>query len=608
MNLLPQAHAQKLSRNPRLRIAVLLGFSLFAALAPQIAQCEPRARITGNAQGHLLEELVRAVGEVESAPRSAFEARRRGEVAANFANEALRSEGYYAPTIEINIGEEGLAAPIVNIDIGQLYKIKDPTIDWGEVPPDPLTAQTAQTAINLDSQSAGRAQDILSAESRALGAVLQNGYADAVTEPRRVIVDHADNSVHPIFKISAGTKIRLGSVNLLSGTKTREDWLLSVVPWEAGANYGPSEITELERRLLETGVYDTISITLGATDIATSQRPVNVRLVDRAKISLEAQLSYATNEGFAIESEASRYNLLGRADSLIGRLTFGGIKKRVETELRLPHFLRPNQTLATSLAIFRDDTLAYREDGASFKGQITRRFWRNSFLTYGANLDLSRTHEPSFIRPTTGVDRDFVALSLVGAFIIDRTDNPLNARNGYKADIRLEPTIISGDANLSYLKLVSQASIYHDFTNDGRSVVAARARIGALLGGSIPDLPSGRRLYAGGGGSVRGYEYQGIGPRYNDPDRTPVGGLSLIETSIEFRQKLTDKIGMVGFIDAGTLGLTSSPDFGEFRSSLGLGIRYDLGFAPLRFDIAMPLNRPQGDSSFQFYIGVGQSF
>lgn len=608
MNLQPPTKAMVLHRSACKRALYLVGFLFAVVLVPQIAHCEPRARISGNAQGHLLEELVRAVGEVDSAPKSAFEARRRGEIAANFANEALRSEGYYAPTIEINIGEEGLAAPVINIDIGELYKIKDPIIDWGDVPPDPQTAQNAQTAMNLNSQSAGRAQDVLSAESRALGAVLQSGYADAVTMPRRVIVDHADNSVHPIFKISAGAKIRLGSVNLLVGTKTRENWLLSLVPWNAGASYDPAQIAELERRLLETGVYDTISITLGATDAATSQRPINVRLVDRAKISLEAQLSYATNEGFAIESEASRYNLLGRADSLIGRLTFGDIKQRLETELRLPHFLRPNQTLATSLAIFRDDTLAYREDGASLKGLITRKFWRNSFLTYGANLDLSRTHEPSFVLPTTGVDRDFVALSLVGAFVIDRTDNPLNARSGYKADIRLEPTIISGDANLSYLKLVSQGSIYHDFSNDGRSVIAARARIGALFGGRVPDLPSGRRLYAGGGGSVRGYEYQGIGPRYNDPERTPVGGLSLIETSLEFRQKLTEKFGMVGFIDAGTLGLTSTPDFGEFRAAVGLGIRYDLGFAPIRFDIAVPLDRPQGDASFQFYIGVGQSF
>jgi len=608
MNSQPTTSAPKLQCFAQLSKVFWVGLVITCSMLPEAAKCEPRARISGNAQGRILEEIIRAVGDVDTAPKSAFEARRRGEVAANFANEVLRSEGYYAPTIEINIGEEGLSAPVVNIDVGQLYKIKEPTIDWGDSPPDQITAQNAQTALNLDAQSAGRSSDILSAESRALGAVLHDGYADAVSMPRRVIVDHADNSVHPIFRISAGNKIKLGSVSLVAGSKTREDWLLSVVPWAAGANYDPSEITELERRLLETGVYDTISISLGSTDMSTSQRPVNVRLVDRAKISVEAQLSFATNEGVAVESEASRYNLFGRADSLIGRLTFGDIKQRLEAEIRMPHFLRPNQTLATSFSIFRDDTLAYREDGASLKAQLTRRFWRNSFLTYGANLDLSRTHEPSFIRPTTGIDRDFVALSLVGAFVIDRTDNPLNARSGYKADLKLEPTIISGDANLSFLKLVSQASIYHDFSDDGRSVIAARARIGALFGGSIPDLPSGRRLYAGGGGSVRGYEYQGIGPRYLDPERTPVGGLSLIETSVEFRQKLTQKFGMVGFVDAGTLGLTSSPDFGEFRASVGLGIRYDLGFAPIRFDIAVPLDRPQGDSSFQFYIGVGQSF
>lgn len=598
----------KKRRNLRYSL-ILLGFSSIATLAyPNLAICEPRVKITGDANSDLLPILTRAAGEVDNPPRSAFEARRRAETAANYINEALRSEGYYSPTIEILIGEDDVTKPVINITTGPQYKIKQPEIIWDGFEPDISTKNTAIASIGLNTDSAGRAEDILSAESRVLGAVLQNGYADAQVEPRRVIVDHADNSVHPIYKIKSGGKILMGEVVLTGQPKTRNSWVQAIVPWRAGADYDPQQVAELERRLRDTGVYDTIAISLGETNLATGQRPVNLTLVDRPRISVQTELGYATTEGISIEGEVARYNMFRRADTLIGRLTYGEIKKKVEGEIRLPHYRAPNQTLAASIFAVDDNTEAYLERGIGLRAELTRKFETNSFWTYGTNFELSRNSEPSFLNPTTGINRDFYAFSAIGAITIDRTDNPLNARRGFKADARIEPTIITGDANLTFVKLVTQASYYYDFSDDGASVVAMRARVGSLLGGSIPDLPSGQRLYAGGGGSVRGYEYQGIGPRYNDPNRTPVGGLSLVETSIEYRQKISDKFGVVAFVDSGTLGLSSTPSFKEFRAAAGIGVRYDLGFAPVRLDIAVPMHRPAGDAQFQIYIGVGQSF
>jgi translocation and assembly module TamA len=105
---------------------------------------------------------------------------------------------------------------------------------------------------------------------------------------------------------------------------------------------------------------------------------------------------------------------------------------------------------------------------------------------------------------------------------------------------------------------------------------------------------------------VRGYGYQEVGPRL--ADNTPEGGLSLAEASFEVRQHVIGKWSGVAFLDAGAVGSGPSPSFTGYGLGAGLGVRYDLGFAPLRIDIGTPLRRQLGDAAVQIYISLGQSF
>lgn len=173
-------------------------------------------------------------------------------------------------------------------------------------------------------------------------------------------------------------------------------------------------------------------------------------------------------------------------------------------------------------------------------------------------------------------------------------------------EARLEPTLISGSNTLPYLRAQAQGTAYMPFGEKARTVLAGRVKVGSIIGGLIPEVPASRRFYSGGGGSVRGYAYQGIGPRLSD--NTPEGGLSLTEASFELRQKLTARWGVVAFIDAGSIVSDPTPSFKDLSVGAGLGVRYDLGFGPIRADIAVPLNKRKGDPSFQVYLSIGQSF
>jgi translocation and assembly module TamA len=130
--------------------------------------------------------------------------------------------------------------------------------------------------------------------------------------------------------------------------------------------------------------------------------------------------------------------------------------------------------------------------------------------------------------------------------------------------------------------------------------------VGSLVNGMIPEIPASRRLYAGGGGSVRGFGYQAVGPRLSD--NTPQGGLSLLEASVEARHQLTRTWELAAFVDAGTVGSDPIPDFNDLAVGAGIGVRYHMGFGPIRVDVAVPVTERRGESPFQIYVSLGQSF
>ena len=106
---------------------------------------------------------------------------------------------------------------------------------------------------------------------------------------------------------------------------------------------------------------------------------------------------------------------------------------------------------------------------------------------------------------------------------------------------------------------------------------------------------------------MRGYSYQTLGPL---TDGDPDGGLSFNEYSIETRFHWGQNWGSVLFLDGGFAYSEEVPGVNEdILWGAGFGIRYYTSFAPIRFDVAVPLDQRQGiDDDFQVYISIGQAF
>lgn len=592
------------------RKTTVLGMAAFmAAAAAQAYADEPSATITGVEDRALREAIQRVLSESDAPPASRAEARRRARSAAEDVVAVLRSEGYYAYVVDPDVTETDPPRGTVRVIPGPLFVIAEPSIDWAGEAPDEGVRERAFSVLQLTPGAAGRAADIIGAEGRAVAQVQKLGYADAMADPRRVIVDHADHTVRPTFVIAAGELVKVDGVELSTKGRTRLEWLKPLAPWKEGDVYDPEDIAELERRLRDTGVYDTVSVALAPKERALPNglRPIQVTLADRASRTLEVAAGFSTSEGPGVDVKWIRYNRLHRADTTTISTRVAKLEKSLEGSVALPHWARPQQTLKLTSRVFADTTDAYDETGASLSADLTRRLQTTRYQTYGLSVDLSQTQELTTANGLpTGQRLNLATFTGLAAYAWDYSDNILDPRRGWRVEARAEPTAITGETNLVYLRTQAQGSAYLPFGEQADTVLAGRLKLGAMLGGTMPEVPASRRFYSGGGGSVRGYAFQAIGPRLTD--NTPQGGLSLFEASLELRRRFGERWGGVVFLDAGAVGSDTTPRAEDFSVGAGFGVRYDLGFGPIRADFAIPLEKREGDPAFQIYLSIGQSF
>ena len=593
------------------RPALFLFSTAGSLLLATAATADPRAEIRGEMDADLRAQLVRAVGEVEGAPSNRFEARRRARGAMEAAEALLRSEGYYQPVLEDVVEGEETPVSIVNVVPGPRFELSEIEVLWAEPSPDAETSAAVREDIGLTPGEPGRAADIISAEGRIVAGLTRRGYADAAAQPRRVVVDHATITVQPSFRIASGPLVRLDGVRLETRGPTNPAWVAGLAPWSEGEVYDPEDVAELERRLLETGVYDGVGVALAPTDQTNTDgnRPVVVTLTDRPRRILEAGATFSTAEGSGVDLIWTWHNRFGRADTLVWQARAADVDSRLGASLSLPHWRRPGETLRLSGAILNEDTDAYRRTALALAADLQQRLGKTSWISYGVGLDAGQYDENRF-DPVTQLpinfDRDLVILTARGSAYLDRSNDPLDPTTGWRLTASAQPTAVAGEDTVLFLRTEAQATAYLPLQDDAKTVLAGRVRIGSILGGEELTVPSDRLFYSGGGGSVRGFEYQGVGPRL--PDNTPRGGLSLFETSIEVRRDVWRNFQAVAFVDAGAIGFQETPNFNNLRYGAGVGVRYKLPFGPIRADIAFPLDRREGDADFQIYVSIGQAF
>lgn len=551
------------------------------------------------------EETRRAILDVlpdREQPTTLFEAERIAEEAAARARIWLRSEGYYEAAVTPQASETPTVARLV-IEPGARFRFAPAQLSYSDAAPDAETDRAVRHALESVADGVpARAAVVLQAETDALTALQQAGYASAAAGERRVVVDHATKTVTAEYVFSAGGRVVLGRVRAEPTDVFRPSFVSRLQNWEDGAAYTPQALARLRRDVSATGAVSRVSTTLappgegGASDVILEVTPAR-------RNAYEVGLGYSTTEGFGLQAEWTRRNFTGRADALTLSTTLAEMQQALEAQWRRPHAAGLGHALTIGAALDREALDAYTRTGVSAFASVDASPRLRVGQSYGVTLSANEFDDLS------GNITRAIVLSGFASRRYDTTEFSLDPRDGTITELRIEPSYSTGDESLAFVRGTAEARAYESFGREDAITLAARIRAGWMeaISGDVNDAPPDRRFYAGGGGSVRGYEYNSIYPRERDTLGLTPGGQGLLEGSIEARWRFGERWGAAAFIDGGT-AFDDWSGAGDLSWGVGLGARYDLGFAPLRVDLAIPLDSAEREEDFALYISLGQAF
>ncbi len=605
----------------------VLAFVLPGVAGPAAAQeLTYGVEVTGVDDKELLQAIrasANLVSLADEAPPGAAGLIRRARRDIERARRALRSYGYYAGTVAIRIAGQPLDDPDLAVDL-ETRAAQEPVPVVIAVAPGPrytigkVGVAGAAPPLDIDLGAIGlaegdpaRASRVIGAEIRLVEQMLAQGFPFAAVASREVIVDHATRAMEVTYRLEPGPQASLGQVSFQGLERVEEDFLRRRIPFEPGAPYRPERIDALRGSLSELGVFSMVRLETPQQLTDEGRLPIVVNLEERERRFIGFGADFATSEGFSVRGFWGHRNLFGEAETLrlqaevarLGENDLGEPEISFGANFRKPDFISLDQDLLSTLALINEDRDPFQR--LALVGTLGLERAISEQLTVGAGISAEASE---ITDAATSTIEQFVLVGFPLTARLDRTDNLLDPTDGYRLNASATPyPFVKGPAD-PFLSVSAGGSTYYDLTDEGRYVLAARARVGSLFGNDeTTDVPADKRFFAGGGGSIRGYDFQLVGPLTDDDD--PIGGLSLFEAGLEARVKVTESIGLVPFVEAGNVFDTRLPSFNEdLQYGAGLGFRYFTAVGPVRVDFAVPLNPRDVDDDFEFYISLGQAF
>jgi translocation and assembly module TamA len=336
-------------------------------------------------------------------------------------------------------------------------------------------------------------------------------------------------------------------------------------------------------------------------DLKISTEPAPMRTIALAG-------GFSTGQGLRAEGSWTHRNLVPPEGAFTARAVAAEREQVAQVELRRRNFRRRDQQLLLSGGFSASQQFAFAAETLGISAALAREtniIWQKDW-TWSIGVQALVTSQRD--RSAAGDPRrTFTVLALPASLTWDQSDDLLNPSRGFRVTTRLSPELTLRDKrNFNYLKAQVETTAYQPI---GDLVLAGRFHIGSIIGASRGVIAPDRRFYAGGGGSVRGYVFQGVGPR--NADNVPTGGNSLTELAVEARyrfQAFGQDLGLVAFVDAGEVSTGTTPAFDRLSLGAGIGARLYTGFGPVRIDIATPINPQRGDPRLVFYVSIGQAF
>ncbi len=518
--------------------------------------------------------------------------------------EALEPFGYYNPTIKISTsGARDALAIVIEVDKGAPVKVRDVRLAiTGDGDDDRYLREELDNFVP-------RKGDVLDhtlyegSKAFITRRLAERGYFDAAFEAHTVEVTRAQNAADIDLRWNSGDRYNMGKVQF---EQTPNEiiyprLLEKLIYWNQGEYYHQGRIDRLRRSLSSLDYFSTIDIE-PHPDQAVENRevPITVKLTPAKRSVYTLGVSYGTLDGPGFNAGVERRYLNRRGHKAAAYLDYGKRRKTATLQYRIPAFKWRDgwYTIGTQYSDEQTDYIDSRRVEAVFSrsGEITRT------LTATASLHFLRERWSYTLLDPSNPNKVYEYASLfypqLRADYVN-VDDRLYPRRGWGLSVTARGGSVRGQGTFGQLQ--ARGQWFKGIGLSNRLIV--RGELGQSFHADTAVIPPSLRFYAGGDRSIRGYNWREVGPRIIDAagkKRYALGADNLVTSSVEFEHYFRPQWGVAAFVDSGSAFNGKHPDW---RTGVGIGVRWRSPVGPVRIDIARGLDSP--DSAFTLHFNIG---
>ncbi|MEE4536881.1 MAG: BamA/TamA family outer membrane protein [Erythrobacter sp.] len=585
------------------RTSFIERFSALSAIEALDSDDETVPQLAARARSdqELLDEMLEVYGYYEAEVVRQLSGGRRGLVEAGPGDERAEAEADIQPRVRFDI-LPGPAYEFGAIDLGALDTL-----------PDPESTKLRETfAIKPGDRLLH--DRIIEQEFELRTQLGESGYPFAEIAEPSLLIDYDRREGDLTMPVQPGGQYTFGNVTSSDPRFLSGRHLERIARFDLGETYRTSLQADLRRAVLATGLVSSVAITPREVEPPAPGEPGTVALdveFERAPLrTISGAIGYGTEDGFKLEAAWEHRNLFPPEGALRVRAIAGTREQLASITFRRNNFRQRDQIVTLDAYVSDITTEAVDARTAAVRGSLERvsNLLFQKPLSWLVGAEVLYTDERN--RVTSGVERPrqvYTIGALFGSATIDASDDLLDPTSGFRLTGFAAPEVSrSLGEEVYYLRTQIDGSYYRSV---GSTVLAGRVRGATILGAQAFEIAPSRRLYSGGGGSVRGYGFQAIGP--SNEFGEALGGGSVVEVALEARIQtgfLDGAVEIVPFVDAGSVAREARPDFRSIQVGAGIGARYKTSFGPIRIDVGVPINPREGDAPVVVYVSLGQAF
>jgi outer membrane protein insertion porin family len=520
------------------------------------------------------------------------------------------ARGYYDTSVAYDLDvddERGLVAARVEIREG-LPPVSIAAIDV-EVAADPQGPKPPRLPEELPVKRGEpfREAEYQQAEQVLRGSFLRSGHAHVKSE-RRAEVDLAERSAHLRYSIEPGPVAGSGQTTVKGTGRVAPELVSREVTYKAGETYSLDKIVETRDNILALELFSSVRIAPAETAGMPAVVPMEIEVAEKSHREIKIGLGYSTEDEFRAQLEWRHLNWLGGGRRLSVGGKYSSIALSGTVNFVQPHFLSPRTQGLASFSHDLEKEQTYNRNVTRFSPRLNHRF--SSALTgfVGYRVEYNNLYDiASATEQALGdIQREGILSGPSVGLVWNTSDDPFYPKKGEVVSLVVDHAGGPWGGEFNFYKISAEAKKYIEI--GWQTVLAGRLKLGfgdAI--GSDRNYPLFERFYAGGEKSVRGYGRRRLGPLSASDD--PLGGLSLLEGSLELRRPIWRELGGAVFLDFGQVSRRSFDlPADNLRFSSGFGLSYATPVGPLRLDVGFPFKKPPGDKPWQIHFSIGAYF